>query len=85
MLTPQARRPAGDRVHAMPSGGGRKDGIMNTRTNTAVDSSSQSRFVQLAIAGVAGLCIVWLTGFAPMEVAHNAAHDHRHSLAFPCH
>lgn len=58
---------------------------MNTTTNTAVSASSQSRILQLALAGVLGLCILWLTGFAPMEVAHNAAHDHRHSLAFPCH
>ncbi|HET7593835.1 MAG TPA: CbtB domain-containing protein [Stellaceae bacterium] len=25
------------------------------------------------------------TGFAPIAIAHNAAHDARHSFAFPCH
>jgi cobalt transporter subunit CbtB len=24
-------------------------------------------------------------GFAPLDIAHNAAHDARHSFAFPCH
>jgi cobalt transporter subunit CbtB len=24
-------------------------------------------------------------GFAPISVVHNAAHDSRHSFAFPCH
>ena len=24
-------------------------------------------------------------GFVPLPIAHNAAHDARHSFAFPCH
>jgi cobalt transporter subunit CbtB len=32
-----------------------------------------------------GAIILFAVGFAPMGVAHNAAHDTRHSLAFPCH
>lgn len=59
---------------------------MNTTTNIAVaGASSQSRLLQLAFAGLLGLFIVGFTGFSGMEAAHNAAHDHRHSLAFPCH
>jgi cobalt transporter subunit CbtB len=37
------------------------------------------------IALVLGLGLVFLTGFAYPEVIHNAAHDTRHSLSFPCH
>lgn len=33
----------------------------------------------------AGLALIFVVGFAPMAVAHNAAHDTRHSVAFPCH
>jgi cobalt transporter subunit CbtB len=29
--------------------------------------------------------LVYLAGFAYPSVVHNAAHDTRHSLAFPCH
>lgn len=32
-----------------------------------------------------GLSLVWFSGFANADVLHNAAHDSRHSLVFPCH
>ena len=32
-----------------------------------------------------GVFIVFGIGFAGPEVIHNAAHDLRHGLAFPCH
>ena len=32
-----------------------------------------------------GLVIVFAAGFSPSEAVHNAAHDSRHSFAFPCH
>jgi cobalt transporter subunit CbtB len=41
--------------------------------------------VQIFAALLFGMVVVFAIGFAPMSVAHNAAHDARHSLAFPCH
>jgi len=35
-------------------------------------------------AALLGLAILYGVGFAPLA-AHNAAHDARHSAAFPCH
>lgn len=32
-----------------------------------------------------GTALLFLVGFAPMHSVHNAAHDTRHSAAFPCH
>ncbi|MGD1879401.1 MAG: CbtB domain-containing protein [Kiloniellaceae bacterium] len=32
-----------------------------------------------------GLGLVFLTGFAGSTTVHNAAHDTRHAMAFPCH
>jgi cobalt transporter subunit CbtB len=32
-----------------------------------------------------GLLIIGVVGFSHVEAAHNAAHDVRHSNAFPCH
>lgn len=32
-----------------------------------------------------GAVLVFLTGFSYSSAVHNAAHDTRHSLAFPCH
>ncbi len=34
---------------------------------------------------VFGLFLVWGTGFASPEILHNAAHDARHAMSFPCH
>ena len=32
-----------------------------------------------------GAALIYCAGFAHLEIAHNAAHDSRHSAAFPCH
>lgn len=32
-----------------------------------------------------GVIILFMVGFASMPQAHNAAHDTRHAMAFPCH
>jgi cobalt transporter subunit CbtB len=34
---------------------------------------------------LAGFVLVFFTGFAQSEALHDAAHDTRHSLSFPCH
>ena len=36
-------------------------------------------------ATLLGLCLVYFAGFSHIEAVHNAAHDTRHSAAFPCH
>jgi cobalt transporter subunit CbtB len=52
-------------------------------------SVSASAIISLRVQGLAallfGMVIIFAVGFVPMGVAHNAAHDARHSLAFPCH
>ena len=32
-----------------------------------------------------GLFVVGFVGFSHAEIVHNAGHDYRHSMAFPCH
>jgi len=32
-----------------------------------------------------GAIVLFAVGFLPMDAAHNAAHDTRHTLTFPCH
>lgn len=32
-----------------------------------------------------GAALIYFTGFSHMQIVHNAAHDTRHSAAFPCH
>jgi cobalt transporter subunit CbtB len=58
-------------------------------TTTLSDSRSASlpkdRTLIGALALFVGLGFVYLVGFAPVSAVHNAAHDTRHSAAFPCH
>lgn len=48
-------------------------------------SSAQSRLMQLALAALLGIFVIGFVGFSHVEAAHNAGHDYRHSMAFPCH
>ncbi|WP_323795892.1 CbtB domain-containing protein [Nisaea sp.] len=48
-------------------------------------TASQSTKMVAVFALLAGLGIVYLTGFANATALHNTAHDTRHSMAFPCH
>jgi len=41
--------------------------------------------MQLALAGLLGVFVIGFVGFSHMEALHNAGHDYRHSMAFPCH
>ncbi len=61
---------------------------MNTDNSLAQEQSiplASSKNLQLFAAAALGLVILFGVGFAPMDMAHNAAHDTRHSVAFPCH
>lgn len=48
-------------------------------------SSSASLAAQRLAAAAIGAFIIGMVGFSQMSVAHNAGHDYRHSMAFPCH
>ena len=49
-------------------------------------TSERAQVLRAALgAALLGVLLVWGVGFAPLEAVHNAAHDVRHSAAFPCH
>jgi cobalt transporter subunit CbtB len=54
-------------------------------THLPVTASHAGRLTQALMAMALGLFIVGFVGFSHMHVVHNAAHDVRHSNAFPCH
>ncbi|MEZ5784257.1 MAG: CbtB-domain containing protein [Rhizobiaceae bacterium] len=59
---------------------------MSTSLSSAVGAvSTQATFAPLALAGLLGFFIIGFVGFSHMDVVHNAGHDYRHSMAFPCH
>lgn len=48
-------------------------------------SEHASAAVPAALAILLGLFLLAGVGFASPSTIHNAAHDSRHSFAFPCH
>ena len=64
---------------------------MNAKANgsaavsTTLAPSKAEALKAAAIALFLGLGLVYATGFAYPESVHDAAHDSRHALSFPCH
>ena len=54
-------------------------------SSTAAAASRSERLAAVAVAAVLGLGVIWGVGFSHVPTWHNAAHDTRHSMAFPCH
>ena len=72
----------------------RKERLMSRLTSSqdlasprpsAQAASEMSLKLQIGGALLLGILIVAGTGFVQIPAAHSAAHDTRHSLAFPCH
>jgi cobalt transporter subunit CbtB len=57
--------------------------ISSTKTVATADLSS--RMTAAVVAGLLGTFFLFGVAFAQPDVLHNAAHDVRHSVAFPCH
>jgi cobalt transporter subunit CbtB len=50
-----------------------------------VAATHTSAMLQAAFAILLGVFVIGMVGFSHIDVVHNAAHDTRHSNAFPCH
>ncbi len=62
--------------------------ISNTTSGAIADSTATTQSQRLIVALGAillGVGLVYFAGFSHIEAVHNAAHDTRHSAAFPCH
>jgi cobalt transporter subunit CbtB len=61
-------------------------GLIGSRTRAGSQASSRSQALVAAVfAAFLGAFVIWGVGFSPIDIVHNAAHDTRHSSAFPCH
>jgi cobalt transporter subunit CbtB len=60
---------------------------MTTKTLNAAESDvAINETLKARVLAVAfGTAILFVVGFSHSTIAHNAAHDTRHALAFPCH
>jgi cobalt transporter subunit CbtB len=57
-----------------------------TSSQSASQAGTQSQRLTAAISAmILGACLVYFAGFSHIDAVHNAAHDTRHSSAFPCH
>ena len=63
-----------------------KSQTIETRAlHTDAQASSAKDVLRGALcAALLGGFLIWGVGFSHIEVLHNAAHDARHSAAFPC-
>ena len=52
---------------------------------SGIGSMSWATVAGVSAAVLLGTFIILGIGFAGADVLHNAAHDMRHGLAFPCH
>ena len=51
-----------------------------SRISTRIDA------VRYGIAAILlGILFIGVTGFAPLQTIHDAAHNTRHAVGFPCH
>jgi|TARA_B110000116_G_scaffold116985_1_gene101548 cobalt transporter subunit CbtB len=60
---------------------------MKERTAKTQDAliASSSKVMPALVALLFGAFLIIGVGFAHSDTIHNAAHDSRHSFAFPCH
>ncbi|VAV96506.1 hypothetical protein MNBD_ALPHA07-1036 [hydrothermal vent metagenome] len=56
-----------------------------TQTQTLSHTDVQSGILPIIGAAFLGISLIFIAGFAKATVLHDAAHDTRHSIAFPCH
>jgi len=59
--------------------------IIGSRPATGLRTSIGSDTLAAVFAALLGVFVIWAVGFSHIDVAHNAAHDTRHSAGFPCH
>lgn len=58
---------------------------MATTTTTPASTTRQSSTTAAFVTLIFGLALVFTVGFAQSQTLHNAGHDTRHAMAFPCH
>lgn len=63
--------------------------MRNVPTNTGLQSPDAAitldRAIPIVSAFLLGVFVIAAAGFVSMPAVHNAAHDQRHAIGFPCH
>lgn len=56
---------------------------MTTQTQTL--TTARTGLTPIFAAAIAGLALIYFAGLSQAQTIHDAAHDSRHSMSFPCH
>jgi cobalt transporter subunit CbtB len=60
--------------------------MSSLNNGVAIGSLRQREALRWGIAAILlGIVFIGVAGFAPLEAVHDAAHNTRHSISFPCH
>jgi cobalt transporter subunit CbtB len=59
--------------------------LQNAIVRAAPQDAAAARRLAGALAILLGVFVIYGVGFAQPAALHEAAHDGRHSFAFPCH
>ena len=59
------------------------DTIMTTETKVITVATPAT--AGIALTFITGLALLFASGLAQATAFHDAAHDQRHAMAFPCH
>jgi cobalt transporter subunit CbtB len=63
--------------------------VMGIEITLATDAIMQTHIIAsrraIGFAAILGVSVIWAVGFSHIDIAHDAAHDTRHSAGFPCH
>jgi cobalt transporter subunit CbtB len=56
-----------------------------SQTRSSAVALAPHRALPIAFALTFGALLIYGTGFLGISAVHNAAHDQRHAIGFPCH
>ena len=59
--------------------------VNSISTTSTVATGLTTRLPIAIVVFLLGTAFVFIAGFAQPELLHNAAHDMRHAMSFPCH
>ncbi len=54
-------------------------------TGDTLSRAKAGKAIPAVLAGFLGLFMMWGVGLSDISAVHNAAHDVRHTVGFPCH
>ena len=68
-----------------PALGDEGQGGYDMTTRTTAFAGINTDILAIVLAALMGVGLIFVAGFANSATLHDAAHDQRHAVGFPCH